>query len=266
MKKLLLSTALLSVAGIAYSTNTAEAADALQKDQATEIGVKFQGEEIEPEENGVGNIVMGKGPTAWEFQTMKTNLLGGTTRLKDEAKQNDNFYVMVNDDRSNDNTEATKKQTPWKLSLGYTKLNNGKTGADKKELLSDLTLTMGDVYEYYAGDILDKDTPNERYPFPSPTVDSSRGAYDLDNADAGVASAVANKALVLDGQNTAPVLVKEKAGLDKAHSKQNMGTKEGGQGYLVSFKNPTINIKESTTDLSGQTYKGELVYSLDMNN
>lgn len=255
MKKLLLSTALLSTVAIAYSTNTAEAAPFVE--QKTDIGVKFKGETNEETGNGVGNIVMGKSPTEWKFADLKTSLSGGTTQLEDQAKRVAPNYVMVNDDRAAGSTG--NPQTPWTLSMKFNKLQNG-----TETLNSKLTLTMGEVYNYFAGDIINANTPDENYPFPEPAP-TAGDIYDLSKATAGVKSDVANKSLTLDGgADAVPVLQKALAGLDPEQANQNMGNKKGGQGYLVSFSSPVLSIQDSTADLAGETYSSELVYSLDL--
>lgn len=261
MKKLLLSTALLSTVAIAYSTNTAEAAPI---EQETKIGVTFQGDDNTVTDKGVGNIVMGKSPSEWKFENLKTNLSGGATQLADSVKRAEETYVMINDDRSD--TSDSNKPTPWELSMKFNKLNNGEDVQSDayKELNSKLTLTMGDIYEYYAGAIVFENTKDEDYTFPA-AKDGKTIKYDLEKTDAGVASLTANKSLVLSGgAGETAVLTKAAAGLDKAHSKQNMGTKQGGQGYLVSFKTPVLSIQDSTIGLDDKTYSSELVYSLDL--
>lgn len=262
MKKLLISTALLSTVAVVSATQSVDAANNIE-DQKTQFGVTFQGEDNPVTDKGVGNIVMGLSPSKFTFENAQTNITGSAVQLKDVNERQDSKFVMINEDRAANS--ADNKPTGWTLKMKYNPLRAGDASWAKQTLKSNLKLDVKDIYEYDAGDIVFPGTPQEDYTFPK-AKDGKKGQYDVDGADSLVKSTVLNTTITLNGQDPAtPVLTKANGDIDKGHTNNaNQGNRNGGLGYLLEFKNPLLTVEESTLELEGKTYSSELVYSLDL--
>lgn len=259
MKKLLISTVVLSgiaIVGLPNSTNAAEVAKT-----DTDIGVKFIGDEAPITDNGIGNLVLGKTPTSFNFADTAVSSGGFTDiNLSNTAEQQKQRYIVVNDDRSKTNEDTTKRPTPWTVAVKYSPLTQ--VGGAGTVLKSQLDIEVGDLKEYYAGDKPElQSNGTQDYNFPTPSDPNATGSY------AGDAVKTLKTGVVsLPGDDTVvPLLEKDSDELDAKHTRQNMGEQKGGQGYVLEFKNPVLKIQQATSGNEDQRFSSKLTYVLSNN-
>lgn len=259
MKKLLISTVVLTSVAIVGLPVVSSAAEVAKTE--TDIGVKFIGDERPVTDNGIGNLVLGKTPTSFSFADTAVSSGGFTDiNLSNTSEQQKTRYIVVNDDRSATNEDTTKRPTPWSVSVKYSPLTQ--VGGSGTVLKSQLDIEVGDLKEYYAGEKPElQSNGTQDYNFPSPSETGATGAYSGTAVKAlktGVVSLPGDDSLI-------PLLNKETAELDKDHSRDNMGSQKGGQGYALEFKNPVLKIQQATTGNEDQRFSSKLTYVLSNN-
>lgn len=256
MKKMLISTVLLSGLAIAALPNTVNAEDQTRE---TNIGVKFLGEEDEMTENGIGNLVLGKTPTGFEFADTKVNS-GDLTDIRLKADQNKTRYIVVNDDRSATAADATKKPTPWKVGVKYAGLSNTTDGVETK-LKSVMTIDTGDLKQYSAGEKVQMADGSYDYAFPSPSDAGVTKAY----SGSAVKLTQTEKTVTIPGDNSVIELMKKETATPDADNDGIMGEEKGGQGYALEFSNPVLKVQQATIGNQNKTFTSKLTYVLSNN-
>ncbi len=259
--------AILSVVQVTTFVQAEEIIPPKNSEQKTKVGVSFSGEQGQATDNGIGNLVMGKNPVDFIFEETKTNNGRTQVKLANKKEQNTARYIMINDDRSDN--EDNNKVTPWNLSVEYAELTSVKPGGMNESefiprtLKSELVLDIKTISEYNSGDIV---TNGSELDYAFPDVQSKDlKPYNTENSDAigVVKTQFSNKQLrLMGGGGSVVILSKDGTAKDPVHSQTELGKNAGGQGYVLEFNNPTLNIQQATVGNENTSFKSELTYIL----
>lgn len=282
MKKLLFSTmALGTLVAVALPASvSANEVDGKQMQDAegntrarqeSKVGVEFGTKVVPPTDVFVGNLVMAYLPTDIDLGVHESSTSGITIANPSKAIREKNNWLVINDDRpeieaADNNGTADKRMKEWKVIASMTELENKSDATDK--LPARLTFTKTDLKEYYVGDLdTSGGVADYKHSFPGTETNGVSNLKDLDNANKFITGAWDSNSegtFTIDGTSSTSetIVLAAKAGINPDHKAKdrNDGKRKGGQGYALSFNNPSLNVTKGQKDNS--KYEGTISWLL----
>ncbi len=247
MKKLLLSTLLLSTGILAISTTTF-AAETTQDDNPvdynSDVSIKFEEEKGSNTKGPYsGRLSFTWAPKSYNFGSQKIKFGTGVSYDLESASK-DSQYIVVNEDRKDDDKDFGKK---WDVKVKMSELAADEAGTDK--LPATLTLGLGDIQEYHIGTKLNAD--GKDLDPAKPWDDDVMTDYTVAPGDVKLSGT--SLTIPADGKTEVPVMSQTADRTGDAKKREGWGTKINSQ-----------NLKFVTLDTSvaEKEYKGNLTWTL----
>lgn len=291
MKKLLFSTMALGALAVVAMPSIVSANEKDGKQvqeegntrawQDSKVGVEFGRKTLPPSDIFKGNLVMAYLPGSIDFGIQEASAnarsyINDNVAIRDRAE-----YLVVNDDRPEDDANTSAQMKTWTVKSTMTPLHIVGTPATETtdDIAASITFEKMKLEEYDTGSQLKIVNGVEDYDHKYPgekiagsteiNISAYDGTKDVDSAVTGAwaTTGINEGKFTIEGGNKGAggtiVLSKPKDGLDPNHSKKdrNKGNQKGGQGYALSFNKPTLNVKGPQKD--NTAYESTLTWLLE---
>lgn len=270
MKKLLFSTlALGTLAAVAAPSSVLanendgkqvqDGDGATRARQESKVELEFGTKTNPPTDIFIGNLVMAYLPDTIDFGIHQANSAGITISNPDETIRKKTQWLVVNDDRPDvEGTGPSKvksKMQPWAVKAYMTEVVNKSDDTDKIPAV--LTFKKQNLQEYQVGNKkTTSGVEDYEHAYPGTEVNGVSNLRNYAKADGSgdVTGAWATDgSFSITGSSTTvqtTVLEKKAAGIDPEHTNKthNDGKGKGGQGYALSFNEPSLTLSKGQKD------------------